>query len=336
VLNADIPHTNDVEAVLLLYLKVRYILYMVVGKPISSARMRGLIDNFKMVSKGSKGVKADMMSFMSHFMRKPGHTAESWVQEMDIMTARSGPASQAYWLRFMTKYRGRREAEVLMGRRIKISYEVIRYIIEQLYEEDLAQESLYRTKHMHTLQAVETDEENWSRIQQQQQQYQDAMDQQLQVQQSNIYAMSVQQQQQQQAYPQQQMYAAQAQSAGIYGPPPSATPDQVVNGRTVWLNCDEDGQGCGLRHPQPRGRQCNQRMVDAAGNPTGRWAKYGGWNLELLASMRPEVAGGVLKRMSMIAPDKAIPAHLMEEAKEEIRQIRNAAPPGAYRANGRK
>jgi hypothetical protein len=77
-------------------------------------------------------------------------------------------------------------------------------------------------------------------------------------------------------------------------------------------------------------------MIDAAGNPTGRWAKYGGWNLELLASMRPEVAGGVLKRMSMIAPDKAIPAHLMEEAKEEIRQIRNAAPPGAYRANGRK
>jgi ferredoxin-thioredoxin reductase catalytic subunit len=76
-------------------------------------------------------------------------------------------------------------------------------------------------------------------------------------------------------------------------------------------------------------------MVDAAGNPTGRWAKYGGWNLELLASMRPEVAGGILRRMSLIG-DKAIPAHMMEEAKEEIRQIRIAAPPGVYRANGRK
>jgi ferredoxin-thioredoxin reductase catalytic subunit len=76
-------------------------------------------------------------------------------------------------------------------------------------------------------------------------------------------------------------------------------------------------------------------MLDASGNPTGRWARYGGWNLELLASLRPEVVGGILKRMSMIG-DKAIPAHLVEEAKEEIRQIRNAAPPGVYRGSGRK
>jgi hypothetical protein len=35
ILNKDVPDNNEIENVLLMYLQVRYILYMVLGKPVS-------------------------------------------------------------------------------------------------------------------------------------------------------------------------------------------------------------------------------------------------------------------------------------------------------------
>lgn len=347
VLNAVQPTPNQVQDVLLMYLKVRYIMYMVVGKPISNHRMRSLIDTFKMTQKGARGMKMDMIKFLSYYMRKAGHTAEGWYQEMDLMASRSGPISVAYWLRYTTKYRSRREAEVMMGKQSKLTYEMIRYLIDLIYEEDLQLENMqignqYRPKHVHAIQ-TEEDEESRAAKQQQQQQYQDQMDQQSQISQLQMYSAQLQQQQQlqqqhpyqqQQPYQQQHVYTAHTAPAvqgGIYGPA-SDPPDQVVNGRTVWLVCGADGPGCGMLHPLPRGRNCLQRVLDENGTPHGRWAKYMGWNLEYLATLRPDIVTSILKRMPVVG-ERGIPPNLIEEVREEVRLIRVAAPPGAYRGS---
>jgi hypothetical protein len=329
-----------------MYLKVRYILYMVVGKPISSHRMRALVDNFKMTGKGARGIKMDIIKFLSYNMRKLGHTATGWYQEMDPMASRSGPASAAYWLRYTKKHRSRREAAVMMGKQRQINYEMIRHLIDLIYEEDLQLENMYKPKQMHAIQAVDEDESHRAAKQQQQQQHQEQMDQQSQVQQFPMYSAQLQQQQQPtypqqqmcstqqqqqhqqqaqvqqqpQTYPQQQVYTTQTAPAGSIGKygPASDPPDQVVNGRAVWVKCEEEGVGCGMLHPTPRGQRCTQRDLDGNGVPKSRWAKYGGWNLEYLASLRPDVATSILKRMPMVGV-KGVPPHLIEEAREEIR-----------------
>jgi hypothetical protein len=57
-----------------------------------------------------------------------------------------------------------------------------------------------------------------------------------------------------------------------------------------------------------------------------------GWNLEYLATLRPDVVTSILKRMPVVG-ERGIPPNLIEEVREEIRLIRVAAPPGAYRGS---
>jgi hypothetical protein len=149
---AKIPPVNEIAEVLLMYLKVRYTFFMLLGRPVSPTNMRALLDTYKLTCNTAGARYRGAMSFIALYVKKAGNTAEGCVSEMDTMVNKTS-VGKLYWLAYMKATRARRQSELTIGKVTQPTYAIIRHLLGLVKEEKLEIEGLTKsTGRMHSLQ----------------------------------------------------------------------------------------------------------------------------------------------------------------------------------------
>jgi hypothetical protein len=355
ILNAKMPKVNDIEEVLLMYLKVRYTFYMILGRPVAMHDVRAMLAACKIEGKRAKERKKEVLHIISVWVKKRGHTPEGLLNELEAISSRTTIGNEWY-IAFAQKLARQRETCMMtgVGNSKPVTYEDIRWQIGLLGEDEILKQNLQDNKakenalalvkpqpmkqnnsrYISSTAANFDDEQDWREASRRAEQDYRAADRHMNVE-NNIRHQQEEVNRQYDMLDQARINTAYAspstggQGMDKYKPPADRWQSKD---KSAWLKCD----GCDMIHPGPTGiSTCCQRELGEDGQPkmNSRWAKWNGWNLEYMASLPQFVIPKTMNRMKEIG-NKGIPSNLVDHAMEEVRKLREKAGPGKYRVRG--